>query len=489
MIALKHVTFAYDHQTLFDDVSLTFDTNWHLALVGRNGRGKTTLLRLLMGELPYAGRIESEVPFHYFPQTIADKSQLTQFILEGLYDAEMWQIKRELNLLAVPEDVLWRPYDTLSGGEQTKVLLAGLFLNAGYFPLIDEPTNHLDATSRAQIATYLKQQKSGYIVVSHDRQFLDEISDHVLAIERHHIELLTGNFATYEQEKQNRDAHEWAQNARLKSEIGRLKQTARDKAEWSRDRERDKLGDPRKKGSGAVPDKGFIGARAARQMKKAKTLQHRMQDEISTKEKLLKNIEKVDDLDMSYVPTHRQVLLDEASLTVSFDGQALFEPIRLQQKAGQITAITGANGSGKTQLLKQVAALAEKRNLRISYVRQVYDDYRGDLKTFCHKYQLVESVFFNQLRKLGLPRDVLHQKIEHMSMGQQKKIELAKSLSQAAELFIWDEPLNYLDVFNQTQLENLLLAVHPAMIVVEHDSRFVAQVADQIISLLPEQER
>ena len=485
LIEIKQLSFGYDDKMIFEDVSVTFNASWKLALVGRNGRGKTTLMRLLLGDLPHAGRIQSDVNFVYFPQTITDKTQLTKFVLDDLYDAEDWQIHRELNLLGLPEDILWRPFNTLSGGEQTKVLLAGLFLNEGNFPLIDEPTNHLDAASRAKIANYLKRRKSGYIVVSHNRHFLDEVSDHLLAIERNGLELLAANFSTYEQQKKQRDEFEWAQNDKLKSEIGRLKQTARDKADWSRSREKDKYGDPCKKGSGAIGDTGFIGARSARQMKKAKVLEHRMQSEISEKEKLLKNIEKVDALSMVYQPSYHQVLLDEKELTVSFEAQPIFEPINLQQNAGQITAITGPNGIGKSQLLEKMVTLAESKQLKISRVRQIYDDNRGDLKAFADDHQLDYSLFLNNLRKLGMERTVFHQKIEDMSMGQQKKVELAKSLSQSAELFIWDEPLNYLDVFNHEQIETLLKTVKPALLVVEHDVTFVKNIADQIIALVP----
>ncbi|GAB2022642.1 ABC-F type ribosomal protection protein Lsa(A) [Pseudolactococcus yaeyamensis] len=485
MIDIKQLSFGYDDKAIFENVSVTFDKSWKLALVGRNGRGKTTLMKLLLGELPYAGRIRADVTFVYFPQTIRDKTQLTKFILDDLYDAPDWQIQRELNLLGLPEDILWRPFETLSGGEQTKVLLAGLFLDEGNFPLIDEPTNHLDAASRAKIASYLKRSKSGYIVVSHDRQFLDEVSDHLLAIERNGLALLAANFSTYEQQKKQRDDFEWAQNDKLKSEIGRLKQTARDKADWSRSREKDKYGDPRKKGSGAIGDTGFIGARSARQMKKAKVLEHRMYSEITEKEKLLKNIEKVDALSMVYQPSHHQCLLDEENLTVCFNGQPLFTPINLQQNAGQITAITGQNGIGKSQLLQKLIGLAESKDLNISYVRQIYEDNQGDLKSFSDQHQLDYTAFLNNLRKLGMARTVFHQKIEDMSMGQQKKVELAKSLSQSAELFIWDEPLNYLDVFNHEQIETLLQTVKPALIVVEHDVTFVKNVADQVIELTP----
>lgn len=483
MIELKHVTFGYDEQTIFEDVSVTLDESWKLALVGRNGRGKTTLMKLLLGDLAFSGRIHSDRTFLYFPQSVSNKSQLTKFVLDDLYDAEDWQIQRELNLLGLSEDILWRPFETLSGGEQTKVLLAGLFLDDSNFPLIDEPTNHLDAASRAKIAKYLQDKKTGYIVSSHDRQFLDEVSDHLLAIERNGLELLATDFSTYEAQKKQRDAFEWSENDKLKSEIGRLKQTSRDKAEWSRGREKDKYGDPRKKGSGGVFDTGFIGARAARTMKKSKVLERRMEKDIVEKEKLLKNLEKVDALSMRYQPTHHKLLLDEENLTVVFDDHALFSPISIQQKAGQITAITGKNGIGKSQLLRQLTKIAEAKHLSISYVRQIYEDNQGDLKSFSDKHQLDYTAFLNNLRKLGMEREVFTKKIEQMSKGQQKKVELAKSLSESAELFIWDEPLNYLDVFNHEQIETLLKTVKPALIVVEHDATFVKNVADVRIDL------
>lgn len=174
-----------------------------------------------------------------------------------------------------------------------------------------------------------------------------------------------------------------------------------------------------------------------------------MYSEITEKEKLLKNIEKVDALSMIYAPSHRQILLTEKALTVSLEGRPLFTPINLVQSAGQITAITGPNGVGKSQLLEKIIQLAKSKHLNFSRVRQIYDDNRGDLNTFADDHQLDYSLFLNNLRKLGMERAVFHQNIENMSMGQQKKVELAKSLSQCAELFIWDEPLNYLDVFNQ----------------------------------------
>lgn len=164
-----------------------------------------------------------------------------------------------MTVLGLSETILWQPFNTLSGGEQTKVLLIGLFLNDAYFPLIDEPTNHLDIASRKQIANYLKQ-KSGYIVTSHDRQFLEDVGDHLLAIERNDIQLLTTTYSWgKELDKKRRDAFEWSQNSKLKSEISRLKKSAKAKADWSQNREKEKSGNPKEKAVGASWTKGLLG--------------------------------------------------------------------------------------------------------------------------------------------------------------------------------------------------------------------------------------
>lgn len=159
-IEIKNLTFGFDAQTtlLFEETNLILDATWKLGLIGRNGRGKTTLLRLLLGEYSYSGKIEHQLNFTYFPQTVTDKSQLTYYVLQELSDFEQWKLERELNLLKLDAEILWREFSSLSGGEQTKVLLAVLFVDDVNFPLIDEPTNHLDVTARQQVADYLKKK-------------------------------------------------------------------------------------------------------------------------------------------------------------------------------------------------------------------------------------------------------------------------------------------------------------------------------------------
>lgn len=241
-IEIKHLSFGYDNQVelLFDQTTLNFNITWKLGLIGRNGRGKTTLLNILQGKLPFQGQVIHQQEFVYFPQTVKEKEQLTFDVLNDLTTFELWEIERELQLMDTDPDIIWRPFNTLSGGEKTKVLLALLFIDDQHFPLVDEPTNHLDVIGRKQVANYLKNKKQGFIVVSHDRGFIDEVVDHIVAIEKSQLEICHGNFSTYEEQKRLKDEFELAQNEKIKKEVTRLKKTAAEKAEWSRSREKDK---------------------------------------------------------------------------------------------------------------------------------------------------------------------------------------------------------------------------------------------------------
>lgn len=490
-IKINHLTFGYTDQLIFDNVSINIDDQWKLGLVGRNGRGKTTLLKILLGEVEAHIDIKTNKSFVYFPQTINDKEQLTLFVLQELADFEQWKLERELTLMGVDLDTLWRPFNSLSGGEQTKMLLAVLFLDEHNYPLIDEPTNHLDKASREKIAAYLAEKK-GYILISHDRQFLNKTTDHTMAIERADLQVYAGNFAVYEEEKRLRDLTEKAQDDKLKKEIGRLKQTAREKEAWSRNLEATKS--RKKRGFDSETkrvDKGFIGRKAANMMQKSKNIEKRMKEDIADKELLLKNWEEVPGLEMSVLESHQKRLLTVDNLTAGFE-VFLFEPVSFTLEQGQVIALTGENGRGKSSLMKVLTGDFNGRyagsfelahNLVISEVRQLADN-KGFLNEFAKEENLELELFLNNLRKLGVERKVFEQKIENMSQGQQRKVELARALSQPAHIYLWDEPLNYLDVFNQEQIIQMIKNSKPSMLVIEHDQYFVDQVADIQIELV-----
>jgi len=191
LINVSNLTFAYEGSCdpVFENVSLQLDTDWKLGFTGRNGRGKTTFLHLLMGKYEYSGTISTSVSFDYFPFPVAEPDAPALEVAESIVPhAGTWRIMREMNLLGVSGDALYRPFSTLSGGEQTKVLLAALFLKEDHVLLIDEPTNHLDTAVRQAVSNHLRGKK-GFILVSHDRAFLDHCIDRIMVINRTNIEV------------------------------------------------------------------------------------------------------------------------------------------------------------------------------------------------------------------------------------------------------------------------------------------------------------
>ena len=199
LIEVSDLTFSYEGspQPVFEGLTLHLDTDWKLGFTGRNGRGKTTLLRLLSGAYPYGGTITASVEPVYFPYPVAQPEDTVQAVAAAAApEAEDWQLQRELGLLDLPLELLDRPFSTLSPGERTRVLLATLFLRRDAYPLIDEPTNHLDVEGRRKLAAYLTR-KRGFLLVSHDRDFLDRCTDHTLALTPTGAQVRRGSFSVW----------------------------------------------------------------------------------------------------------------------------------------------------------------------------------------------------------------------------------------------------------------------------------------------------
>ena len=498
MSIIKIANLSYEYETssseIFSDLNINLDSSWKLGLVGRNGAGKTTFLNLLRGKLTAKGRIESKNSFSYFPIQIEDEENLAIYEIQKEVTVQQWEIEREMNLLELDPSLLWQPYNTLSGGEKTKLLLAASFADQDGFPLIDEPTNHLDEKSRKEIAQYLKNNKSGYIVVSHDRDFLNEVTDHVLAIENTEIHLYQGNYSSYEDTKEKRDAFNQSKNAKLQKEINSLTKSAQRVRGYSEKSEKQKSATSHKNEIHANIDRGFVSHKAAKIMKKSKNIEQRVDKSIDSKIGLLQNIEHVPELTMNFTPDYHQELINLQKFGIKFDdGTNLFKNLNLEIANNTIVALEGENGSGKTTLVNyllgknkhiQVSGkVTIQSGLKISYLPQNFTEYHGDLKDFAQKQKISYENLLNNLRKMGFKRETFNVPIEKMSMGQQKRVAIAKSLVEEASLYIWDEPANYLDIYNQNQLIDLLKNVKPAMLLIEHDKYFIEQVADEKISL------
>lgn len=490
IIQINNVTFAYPNgsENVFTDLNLQLDSSWKLGLVGRNGRGKTTFLKLLLGKLDYRGNITSSLKFEYFPYPVVDEDQFVGELLQEIAPtAQEWEVVRELSYLGMEADSLWLPFSTLSKGQQTKVLLAGLFLKPDCFLLIDEPTNHLDVAGRKLVANYLKK-KTGFILVSHDRNFLDACIDHVLSLNRADISLTKGDFSTWLQNFENDQANKLAQNDRLKKEVKRLKTAARQSASWSDKVERSKNGTTN---SGSKLDKGYVGHKSAKMMQRSKSLQKRQAKELAAKEGLLNNLETISELKLSPLTFHEQRLAWAENLQITYPNGWKSKAVSFELKQGQRLALTGANGSGKSSLLKLLLGqaipyqgnLTVKPQLKISYLPQDASFLAGPIKTYAEQLGTDETLLFTLLRKLDFERDLFSKDMANFSEGQKKKVLIAASLCQSAHLYIWDEPLNYIDIYARMQLEALLAKFKPTMILVEHDEYFLQGLATDYLTL------
>lgn len=523
-IHVANLTFCYEgsFDPVFENVSFSVDTDWKLGFIGRNGKGKTTFLNLLLGKYSYSGSISTPALFDYFPYSISEQQMnrcASDFIDELKPGCEEWRIICELAKLDVSAELLYRPFKTLSHGERTKVLLAVLFAGENDFLLIDEPTNHLDQGSRETIKRYLKEKK-GFILVSHDRDLLDACIDHVLVLNRQSIEVQSGNFSSWWENKNRRDHFAKMENEKHLKEIASLKKAADQSGHWAQKNENTKIGyDPIKEPD--RPTRAYIGGKTKKMQKRVKQYEQRMEREIQAKEGLLVDLETPVSLKLNPLSYHKERLLYGRDLNIGYEGrnELVLKNFSFELQRGERVFLHGKNGCGKSTWIKTILEMNRKnlkkdqdgRNslyhageetdkchknkaeivisgelqvgsgLMISYINQDTDFLKGRIGEFCEKQELDESLFCAFLRQLDIERVQFSKNMEEFSEGQKKKVLIAASLMTPAHLYIWDEPLNYIDVFSRMQIEELLLAFQPTMLLVDHDIRFQEKIGTRVV--------
>ncbi len=521
LISFNSVSFYYtdSEDQVFEDLSLNIDTSWRLGLTGKNGRGKTTFLKLIGKEIqPVKGEVVPGISTFYFPyvpevphsatievvkESIApytflesrmkellaagDEKSISEYgnLLEQYESADGYEIdsliEKEFAGLKMNADLLQRRFDTLSGGEQTKALIIVLFLKKGSLPLIDEPTDHLDMKGRMILGDYLSA-KSGFIIASHDRHFLDLCTDQIMSINKSDVRINKGNYSQWKSNMDIEEEFELRKNENLRREVTSLDNAAKNRRKWADEKEKEKIG---------AYDKGFVGRKSAKQMKRALHIEKRINEKLEQKKSLLKNAEDERQLKISVTKKSTDKLLSLSNVSFKTQDRIIIDNISLDVHKGDRIAIIGDNGCGKTSLLKIImkeltpdSGIVHKPNhVTISYSRQNPLWEKGLLRDLLRKENIDETRFRNIMGVMGAWGELFERPLETFSKGQVKKIELCRSFLHPVDLFIWDEPLNNLDIFSREQLEAVILKYEPTMIFTEHDQVFVSNIATSVVSL------
>ena len=479
LINIKDLTFGYDgsEKNIFENINIGIDTTWRLGLAGRNGRGKTTFFKLLRGELQYSGTITG------VPETI-------MFPSEDMPEAEDWKIRKELNLMGADPDIMYRPMDTLSGGERTKLMLANLFAIDGLYPLIDEPTNHLDRIGREKVAEYLST-KEGFILISHDREFMDRSTDHTLVITKTGIELTANTFSVWWDNNEKRMEGEAARNEQLKKEMGAIDEAMKKNAKWASKAEsvKNRANAPHK-----IAEDHFRRAYEAEKSRKlmslASNLQNRNEKKLEEKKGLLRDIEKTEELKIVGSTHHNKTPIILKDVTLKRYGEIITENFSLTVEQGSIISLQGPNGCGKSTLIKYLTGSGEDEGitaegdiyiapgLKISYVGQDTSSLHGTIYETAIDRGVDKTLLSTILVKMGFTKEMLARDVDALSLGQKKSVMIALSLCEQADLYLWDEPLNYIDVYMRKEIERLVKQSSVTMLFVEHDRKFAEEVSD-----------
>lgn len=332
------------------------------------------------------------------------------------------------------------------------------------------------------------EKKKGFILVSHDRIFLDKVVNHIISINNTNIEIQQGNFSSWKENKDRQDNFEIMQNEKLQKDINKLEIASKNTAKWSNEVEKSKY---KTSNSESKIDRGYLGHKSAKMMKKSKVMEGRIEKAIDEKTNLLKNIDRNDSLKIIPIGSRKSPLILANNLQIKYNEKIIFSPVSFEVENGDRIAIVGKNGIGKSSILKLILGqeiqyngeLKIANDLKISYVSQNTDYLKGNLKNFSQDNKIDESIFKAMLSKMGFSKLDFDTKIEEMSEGQKKKILIAKSISEQANIYIWDEPLNYIDILTREQIEDSILKYNPTLIFVEHDTTFVEKVATKIITI------
>ncbi len=504
---------SYGADVIFDNVSFDLKEGEVVGLLGRNGTGKSTLLKILKGlETPDSGNIQFfkkcsmgyleqipeypnmtvqdvlYLPFEKVMSIEKDMRALEELLATSLNENDMnkllekygrlqeafdknngysisSKVEKIKNGLNITEDLSNSIFDKCSGGEKTRVLVAKMLLEEPEILLLDEPTNNLDIKTLEWLEDYIKQYKGSVLVVSHDRYFLDHVIGRVLELDTDGIEEYDGNYSKYIQDKEQRFLERYK----------------------------------------AYENNQYITHRMEMQVRRLKSMNSQILRGVANKiENRLNKMEKIDkpifekkSMRMNEFSGSRSgaTLLEAVGIAKSFEQKELFSDIDLTIEKGDRIGIIGENGSGKTTLLKILLGqempddgiIEISSTAKIGYLTQdtsFEDEEKTILETFIQSFDSMnQGEARNKLASMLFTSDDVYKKIKVLSGGEKIRLKLCILMNQNLNLLVLDEPTNHLDLNSREVLEENLMNYSGTLLFVSHDRYFLEKMTNKIWNL------
>lgn len=506
------ISVSFGGETLFHDVNFRLEENGRAGLVGVNGCGKTTLMHVINGrqEAETGGISKAAgIKLGCMEQYVIRDDNITLYdevleIFRPLIDAENeladiavaidtgdhseQTLSRQMQLqerfereggltyksmtcsalagLGFSEDDFNKPISVMSGGQKSKAQLAKLLLSGSNILLLDEPTNHLDITACEWLEKFLTEYKGAYIVISHDRYFLDKVTDTTFEMENRTLREYKGNYTRYlELKAEAREAQQRVYDRTVK-EINRIEGIVEQQKRWGQEH-------------------NFITA--ASKQKQA--------------DRLKETLEKPEDLPEAIKFTFRAKeggandVLIAKGLSKSFDGTAVFTNAELDIKKNTTTFILGENGCGKTTLLKILTGEYQAdsgeykfgNNIQFGYYDQAQTDLDPSKTVIDEVWDRYPGMTQTQVRsalaQLLFKGDDVFKNVGKLSGGEKARVSLLKLMLSKANMLLLDEPTNHLDIHSREALENALASYGGTLLIVSHDRYLINKLADRIVWL------
>lgn len=467
MIQISKLNKSYAHQEILSDISFTIHKGEKIGLIGRNGHGKTTLIRLLTGiESPDSGDIvfPKDYKISYLKQELNfTEDTILNEVLSAMPDSEseeIWKAEKLLFGLDFSEDLLFQSPQVLSGGWMNRLNLAKVLSSDADMLLLDEPTNHLDIVTLHWLIDFLKSWRKELIIISHDKSFINAVTTHTLAIHRKKIKKMKGNVEKmYEQIALEEEVYE--------------------KTRLNNEKERQRM-------------ETFINRFRANS-----NMSSRVQSRVKTLEKQenLKQLEKINNLEFefNFQPFESKNIGKITDLTFGYSDTILIKDLSFEIEKGDKIAIIGKNGKGKSTLLKLLAGHLQPLSGTIKFHPQLLSGYYGQLgEQELHPDNTIEEEILLSMKSgnkktartlagiMQFEGPLALKKIHVLSGGEKARVLLAKLIATPIQCLFLDEPSNHLDMQSIDSLIEALDVFPGTSIFVSHNES-ILDIANKLI--------